>query len=162
VAKAFQAGTGQTITTHIGGKLDKGRFQPIEIKAKVRLLSDGTFRSESFGELWHAGPTAVLEAENFTIVTSSRAVNLYDRSFFYAHGQNPKQFDAVLVKSPHCQKHMYKSWCDEMILIDAPGSSSANLPYLGHQRCPRPIFPLDSHVEFHPEVKFFSRRKYHS
>lgn len=162
VAKAFQAGTGQSITTNIGGTLDKGRFQPIEIKAKVRLLSDGTFRSESFGELWHAGPTAVLEAENFTIVTSSRAVNLYDRSFFYAHGQNPKQFDAVLVKSPHCQKHMYKSWCDEMILIDAPGSSSANLPYLGHQRCPRPIFPLDSHVEFHPEVKFFSRRKYHS
>ncbi|MFM7129772.1 MAG: M81 family metallopeptidase [bacterium] len=162
VAKAFSAGMGQTITTNIGGTLDSGRFQPIEIRAKVRLLADGTFRSESFGELWHAGPTAVLESENFTIVISSRAVNLYDRSFFYAHGQNPKQFDAVVVKSPHCQKHMYKSWCDEMILIDAPGSSSANLPYLGHTRCPRPIFPLDPQVEFIPKVKFFSRKQDHS
>jgi microcystin degradation protein MlrC len=62
------------------------------------------------------------------LVVSSRAVNLYDRSFFYAHGQNPMHFDAVIVKSPHCQKHMYADWCDELILIDASGSSSANIP----------------------------------
>ena len=50
-------------------------------------FDDGRFRSESFGEEWYAGPTAVLEADNFTVVVSSRGVNLYDRSFFYAHGQ---------------------------------------------------------------------------
>ncbi|MFM8401572.1 MAG: MlrC C-terminal domain-containing protein, partial [Pirellula sp.] len=41
----------------------------------------------------HSGP--------FTIVVGSRGVNLYDRSFFYNNGQDPKQFDAVVVKSPH-------------------------------------------------------------
>jgi microcystin degradation protein MlrC len=159
-AKAFEAGVGQSITVRLGGTLDPARFNPVEVQAKVRLLADGNFQSESFGEMWVAGPTAVLEADNFTIVVSSRAVNLYDRSFFYAHGQNPKRFDAVVVKSPHCQKHMYMSWCDEMIMVDAPGSSSANLPYLGHMRCPRPIFPLDADVRFVPEVMFFSRKKY--
>jgi hypothetical protein len=94
----------------------------------VRLLADGRFRSESFGEEWLAGPTAVLEAGNFTLVVSSHAVNLYDRSFFYAHGQNPQRFDAVVVKSPHCQPHMYADWCARMVNVDAPGSSSANLP----------------------------------
>jgi len=32
-----------------------------------------------------------MEAKNFTLVVSSRAVNLYDRSFFFAHGQDPKR-----------------------------------------------------------------------
>jgi len=99
----------------------------------------------------------VLEAGNFTLVVSSHAVNLYDRSFFLSHGQDPRRFDAVVVKSPHCQPHMYADWCVRMVNVDAPGSSSANLPYLGHTRCPRPIFPLDADVPFHPTSKLFSR-----
>jgi microcystin degradation protein MlrC len=157
VKAAFAAGIGATITTEVGGTLDPERFAPLEITATVRLLSDGRFRSESFGEEWLAGPTAVLEAGNFTLVVGSRAVNLYDRSFFLAHGQDPRRFDAVVVKSPHCQPHMYADWCVRMVNIDAPGSSSANLPYLGHTRCPRPIFPLDPEVSFHPVAKLFSR-----
>jgi len=157
VKMAFAAGIGATITTKIGGTLDPQRFTPLEITAKVRLLSDGRFRSESFGEEWLAGPTAVLEAGNFTLVVSSRAVNLYDRSFFYAHGQNPVRFDAVVIKSPHCQPHMFADWCTQMVHVDAPGSSSANLPYLGHTRCARPMFPLDANVPFQPQAKLFQR-----
>jgi microcystin degradation protein MlrC len=157
VQQAFAAGIGATISTAVGGTLDPARFAPLEITAKVKLLSDGEFRSESFGELWQAGPTAVLQAGPFTLVVSSRAVNLYDRSFFLAHGQDPRTFDAVVVKSPHCQPHMYAEWCSRMILIDAPGSSSANLKYLGHTRCPRPIFPLDNNVEFTPRAELFRR-----
>ena len=157
VKAAFAAGIGATITTTVGGTLDPKRFRPLEITATVRLLSDGRFRSESFGEEWLAGPTAVLEAGNFTLVVSSHAVNLYDRSFFLSHGQDPRRFDAVVVKSPHCQPHMYADWCVRMVNIDAPGSSSANLPYLGHTRCPRPIFPLDAEITLHLKSKLFSR-----
>ena len=158
VTVAFAAGIGGRLETTIGGTRDPGRFQPLRITATVRLLSDGRFRSESFGEEWLAGPTAVLESSNFTIVVSSNAINLYDRSFYFAHGQNPQNFDSVVVKSPHCQHHMYADWCEKMINVDAPGSSSANLPYLGHTRCPRPIFPLDKNVKFLPESRVFKRQ----
>ena len=154
---AMSAGIGKTIQTRVGGSLDPLRFQPIEIEGVVRHLSDGLFRSESFGEGWDAGPSAVLECNNFTLAISSRAVSLYDRSFFYSLGQNPRSFDAVVVKSPHCQHHMYADWCEAMINVDAPGSSSANLAYLGHTRCARPIFPLDVDVPFEPIVKSFRR-----
>jgi microcystin degradation protein MlrC len=157
VKMAFAAGIGATITTTVGGTLDPKRFTPLPITATVRLLADGRFRSESFGEEWLAGPTAVLEAGDFTLVVSSHAVNLYDRSFFYAHGQNPQRFDAVVVKSPHCQHHMYADWCARMVNVDAPGSTSANLCYLGHTRCPRPMFPLDADVTFIPKPKLFQR-----
>lgn len=155
VRQAMAAGIGATISTSVGGTLDKGRFQPLAVDAKVRHLADGMFRSESFGEEWDAGPSAVLECDNFTLAVSSRAVSLYDRSFFYSLGQNPRCFDAVVVKSPHCQQHMFAAWCAAMINVDAPGSSSANLGYLGHTRCPRPIFPLDPDVVFQPTVKTF-------
>lgn len=157
VQVAMAAGIGHEISISLGGTLDPQRFTPSPIRARVKLLSDGRFRSESFGELWDAGPTAVLESDYFTFVVSSRAVSLYDRSLFYAHGQNPKFYDAVVVKSPHCQHHMYADWCTDMILVDAPGSSSANIPYLGHTRCPRPIFPLDQQVPFNPQVQIFQR-----
>lgn len=157
VQQACSAGIGGTVTVTLGGTLDRARFEPLPITATVRLLSDGRFRSESFGEVWFAGPSSVLQAENFTLAVSSRAVNLYDRSFFYSLGQSPANFDAVVIKSPHCQPHMYAQWCTAMINIDAPGSSSANLPYLGHTRCPRPIFPLDDAVTFNPVAKFFTR-----
>jgi len=158
VAAAFKAGVGGTVFTTLGGRLDPARFRPRTVQARVRLLADGRFRSESFGEEWQAGPTAVLEAGNVTWVVGSRAVSLYDRSFFLAHGQDPRRYDGVVIKSPHCQHHMYADWCARMINIDAPGSSSANLKSLGHTRCPRPIFPLDALVPFTPTATLFTRR----
>ncbi len=157
VQQAFAAGVGSTIRTSVGGTLDAGRFQPLLIEGKVRHLADGLFRSESFGDVWDSGSSAVLDCGIYTLAISSRAVSLYDRSFFYSLGQNPRSFDAVIVKSPHCQQHMFAAWCEAMIHVDAPGSSSANLAYLGHTRCPRPIFPLDHEVEFHPIAKTFQR-----
>ena len=99
----------------------------------------------------------MLEADNLTLVVGTRPVSLFDRSWFHANGQEPRHFNLVVVKSPHCQHHMYAGSCARMVNVDAPGSSSANLPYLGHTRCPRPIFPLDPDVKFTPIAKLFQR-----
>jgi microcystin degradation protein MlrC len=160
VARAFAAGVGGTVRTPVGGTLDPHRFPPLELEATVRMLSDGRIRSESFGGHWYSGPTAVLEAGGLTLVATSRAVHLYDRSLFLAHGLDPRYFDAVVIKSPHCQHHMYAAWCARMVNVDAPGATSANLRSLGHTRCPRPIFPLDAAVAFRAEARLFQRPRY--
>jgi microcystin degradation protein MlrC len=95
VAAALEAGVGGTVFTTLGGRLDPGRDRPRPVQARVRLLADGRFRSESFGEEWNAGLTAVLEAGSVTWVVGSRAVSLYDRSFFLAHGQEPRRADTT-------------------------------------------------------------------
>ena len=157
VKAAFSAGIGGIMRTTVGGKLDARRFQPLEITAHIRMLSDGRFRSESFGAEWYAGNTAVLQVGAITLIVTSRPVHLYDRSLFHAHGQDPKQFDLVVVKSPHCQPHMFADWCARVINVDAPGSTSANIKSLGHTRCRRPIFPLDGDVSFKPLAQIFRR-----
>ena len=137
--------------------MDPGRYQPLEVEARVRSLSDGRFRSESFGWQWDSGNTAVLEADNATLVVGTVPVSLFDRSWFYANGQDPRHFDMVVVKSPHCEPHMFADWCAKLINVDAPGATSANLHSLGHTICARPIFPLDEGVEFDPVADVFRR-----
>ncbi len=157
VEQAFAAGVGQTIKVSLGGSIDPQRFTPLPIVARVIMLSEGRFRSESFQQEWFSGPTAVLRFDNFTIVVTSRPVHLFDRSLFLAHGQNPRDFDLIVVKSPHCQHHMYAEWCTQLIHVDAAGSTSANLPTLGHRACRRPVFPLEPDTGFSPQAKLFSR-----
>lgn len=160
VRAACAAGVGQTVRVTVGGALDSARFAPLPITARVHMLAEGRFRNESWGSEWDGGPTAVLHSGMVTLVVTSRPVNLFDRSLFLAHGQNPRDFDAVVVKSPHCQPQFYAEWAGRMVNVDAPGATSANLRSLGHTRCRRPIFPLDEDVTFAPEIAVFQRPRY--
>ena len=119
-------------------------------------MSDGHYRGEAWGRTY-AGPTAVLQTQNATLVVTSRPVSLHDRGLFWAHGQEPRRFDAVVVKCPHCEPQMFAAWCARLINVDAPGSTSANLQSLGHTRCRRPIFPLDENVTFMPRATIYRR-----
>ena len=157
VAAAFAAGVGNAVKTTVGGALDRGRFTPLPIEGRVRMLSDGWFHSETTRELWQAGRTAVIQFRGFTLIVTSRAVSLYDRALFLAHGCDPRHFGAVVVKSPHCEPQMFKAWAARYVDVDAPGSTSANLRSLGHTRCMRPVFPQDAGVRFAPVVKVFQR-----
>lgn len=156
VSSAMRAGIGATIRVPLGGAIDP-RFDPVTMEVRVRMLSDGNFRNESDGSIWRAGNSAVLQADNFTLIVTSHAVSLYNRSLFLAHGQDPTQFDLVVVKSPHCEARFFKDWAALYINVDAPGSTSANLPSLGHVVCGRPIFPLDDPVTFQAKAQIFRR-----
>jgi microcystin degradation protein MlrC len=52
---------------------------------------------------------------------------------------------------------MFAEWCDQLLNVDAPGATSANVAGLGHRKCRRPIFPLDRDVAFEPRAVVFRR-----
>ena len=157
VEAAFRAGVGATITVPIGGTLDPARFEPLVVTGQVRMLSDGRFTNESHGTEWFAGNTALLEVGKHIVIVTSRQVSHYDRSLFLAHGQDPTRFDAVVQKSPHCQYRFFAEWATRLVGVDAPGSTSANLAYLGHMHCRRPMYPMDLDAAFEPVVEIFQR-----
>jgi microcystin degradation protein MlrC len=157
-AAAHEAGVGATIDVTLGGFHDATRFAPMPVRATVRLLSDGKARLETMRQLLDAGPTAVLTVENMTVVVLSRTVSLFDRAIYYANGLDPRDFDLIVVKSPHTEHHMYDAWAARNFNIDAPGATSANLRSLGHTICARPMFPLDEGVDFEPAARLYSRR----
>ncbi len=160
VEAAMATGIGGRIQTTIGGRSDPARFRPMQFDGFVAALGDGLYVSELDGLDCNAGPTAVLRNESVTFVATSRPVMLHDRSLFVSCGQEPEAFDAVVVKSPRCEPHLFDAWATRTVHVDAPGSTSANLRSLGHSRCPRPIFPLDDVVPFEPVVELSSRPRY--
>jgi microcystin degradation protein MlrC len=158
VQAAMKAGIGATISVTLGGNLDPARFTPLPVEARVKILSDGKIRYEShgFGPA-NAGPTAVLEVGRHVVVVTSRPVSHFDRALFLDHGQNPKDFDLVVQKSPHCPHYCFRDWAAQLIGVDVTGSTSANLPSLGHTICRRPMYPMELDTIFEPEVQLFSR-----
>ena len=157
VVTAVAGGVGAEVRVALGGALDPGRFEPVEVEARVRMLGDGRYASEYSGIMTDGGPTAVLQSGNITLVVTSRSVNLMDRSLFLAYGQDPRQFDLVVVKSPHTRYDFFEAWAACLLNVDAPGSTSANLRSLGHVKCDRPIFPLDEGVRFVPHATIHRR-----
>ena len=156
VEKAFAVGVGNVDRFSLGGTVD-GRYIPLDLEASVKMLATGPYHFESWGSMEDGGNTAVLEAGRITIIATTKPVNLFDRSLFLAHGCDPRQFDLVVVKSPHCQEHFFKSWAAAYFNVNAPGSTSADLKSLGHRICRRPMFPLDEGVEFKPVVQLFPK-----
>ena len=154
VALAHEAGVGARRRFRLGGSLDP-RFVPIELDAEVALLGDGRYTLETWGTREEAGRTAVLRAGRLILVLTTRPVALFDRSLFLAHGQDPRAFDAIVVKSPHCQPQFFDAWAACNINVDAPGSTSANLLNLGHRACRRPTWPLDPEVTFRADPELF-------
>ena len=159
VQAAIRAGVGAVARTTVGGALDPARFTPLPVEARVRMVSDGEMVNESDGATWPAGLSAVLQVDNFTIIATTRPVSLYDRSLFLFHGQDPRSFDAVVVKSPHCQPHMFSEWAARVVNVDACGSTSANLRSLGHTQCARPMFPLDEIGEYRARAEMYRREQ---
>jgi microcystin degradation protein MlrC len=156
-AAAHQAGVGAAIEVTLGGCHDPARFPPMSVRAQVRLLSDGHARSETMRAALDAGRTAVLTYDNVTVVVMSRSVSLFDRAMYYAVGLNPRDFDLIVVKSPHTEHHMYDEWVEKNFNIDAPGATSANIRMLGHTICARPMYPLDEDAVFTPAAQMYSR-----
>jgi microcystin degradation protein MlrC len=156
-AAAHAAGVGATVNVTLGGAIDPARYAPMPIEARVALLSDGNARLETMGTPLEAGPTAVLRFGNFTVVVLSRSVSLFDRALYYANGCNPRDFDLIVMKSPHAEFHMYDAWVEKNFNIDAPGATSAYLPGLGHTICARPMYPLDPDAAFNPKAVIYRR-----
>lgn len=154
VQACISAGLSATITTKVGGTLDP-RFQPVTVTGQIISLSDGHLRSESHGEAWYAGPTAVLKCGPITLVITTRPVSLYDRTLFLANQQDPANFDMTVVKSPLCQPQFFNDGADLVLNIDAPGSTSANLLSLGHTQATRPLYPLDKDFSYTPAPRIF-------
>ncbi len=154
-AAAHHAGVGATVDVSLGGAIDRQRFTPMPVKATVRLLSDGRARLETMKIALDAGPTAVLQWDNVTVVVFSRTLSLFDRAMYFANGLDPQDFDLIVVKSPHTEHPMYEAWADCNFNIDVAGATSANLPSLGHTICARPIYPLDADVVFEPQARIY-------
>ena len=145
VARAVEAGVGSSLDVTLGGSIDTERFTPLLAKVYVQSLSDGVYGSGPVPG--RAGRTAKFRLQQHTVVVSERAAQTITSDFFLSQGEDPRDYDFVIAKSPNGFRTHYEPLASQILHADVPGSTSANLKTLPYKRCPRPIFPLDEGVE---------------
>lgn len=60
------------------------------------------------------------------------------------------------MKSPICQPQFFEDGASQILHVDAPGATSANVRSLGHKQAARPLYPLDTDFEYTPQPRIFN------
>ena len=75
---------------------------------------------------------------------------------FLGLGHDPRNYDAVVIKTPHAQPEMFDVWAYTNIGCDAPGATTADVSALGHTiaRTPKQrLYPMDTDISYRPQVE---------
>ena len=157
VAKAHEVGVGETFTMGVGGALDS-RFAALKLDWTVQSIANNSnLKMETWKFRLNPGPTAVLVSGNLTVVAMTKSLMMVDRTVFFDNGCDPKNYHSTIIKTPHAEPEFFDNWVEAKFNVDAIGSTSANLPTLGHTVCERPMYPMEPDTEFTPKTEVFSR-----
>jgi microcystin degradation protein MlrC len=151
VASCLEAGVGGELTLSLGGKRDEQHGRPLEIRGRVRLISDGVYRNS--GKLWtgsegRLGRCAVLVAGGIEIVISERPNSGADPAVLTSNGIDPATKSVIVIKSQIFGPTSYGHIVSGHIVVDGEGWATSDFTRLSYARLRRPIFPLDDDVTF--------------
>ena len=141
VEAAIAAGVGNRITTTIGGRSDPARFTPMPFDGFVARARGRAVRERIGRPRVPRGPDRGPQ-ERVPHVRRDEPAGDAPRPIAVPRlWPGPDPFDAVVVKSPRCEPHLFDAWAARTVHIDAPGSTSANLRSLGHSSLPAADLP---------------------
>ncbi|HMJ07357.1 MAG TPA: MlrC C-terminal domain-containing protein, partial [Pyrinomonadaceae bacterium] len=146
VDRAIQFGVGQIADFLVGGKTDKFHGEPVAVKARVKLVSDGVFQNRGHmrdGIVEDMGRTAVVESRGLKIVLTERKMPPWNIEQLRSVGITPEHEKIIVLKSAVAFRAAYESIAGEIIEVNTPGLSTIDLEQFTFKNIRRPIFPFD-------------------
>lgn len=155
VAACVSAGVGSTITLAVGGKTDQLHGKPVEVTGKVRLISDGAFEdsrpTHGGWRYFNGGTTVVLETtEDQTLVLTSRRIGNTSIQQMYSLGIRPEDMQVVVAKGVVSPRPAYQPIAAQIILVNTPGVTTADLSFFTYHRRRRPLYPFETDARYNP------------
>lgn len=151
VQAAISAGPGNPFHQSVGGGTDQLHGKPLQIRGQVQSLHDGKFQEVQVrhGGMrdFDQGPTAVVETESgLTVMLTSRRMVPFSLEQLRSCGLDPRSFRILVAKGVHAPVAAYAEVCDQMIRVNTPGSTCADMTQLDFRRRRRPLFPFESEM----------------
>jgi microcystin degradation protein MlrC len=155
VERCVRAGVGNELTLNVGGKSDDKHGQPVCIRGRVKTLSDGKFvddKPRHGGQrFYNQGTTAVVETqERHTIVLTTHRMPPFSLEQILSLGIAPENKRVIVAKGVIAPRAAYKSIAKEIITVDTPGSTSANLMHFEYRHRRHPLYPFEAHATYLP------------
>jgi microcystin degradation protein MlrC len=144
VAKAIEAGVGNTVTMKIGGKTEPWVGDPLEVTGLVRTISDGTFKAK--GPMpydFNMGRAVVLNVKGIDVILTEVSIQATDLGVYHSLGLDPTDYKILLVKSCVHYRAAHDPIAKKTIELDLPGWHGTRLAAFPWKKLRRPVFPLD-------------------
>jgi microcystin degradation protein MlrC len=151
VRACIVAGPGSDIRLTFGAMTDRLHGEPIEADAYIRLVSDGRHVNDGpmmAGVAVELGPTAVIVIDGIEVLLTSRAESPIDLNVFRAHGVDPTTKSVIALKGKGHFRAAFEPIASQVILVEGPGITGADLSRLPFQHLTHPIWPLDPEAEW--------------
>ena len=132
----------------LGGHVDRLHGEPVECRARVVRLADGRFTEPEprHGGIrdFDQGPTAVIETDDgITVMLTSRRMVPFSLNQLRFCGLEPGDFDVLVAKGVNAPLAAYDAVCSEILRVDTPGSTRADMTQLCFEKRRRPLFPFE-------------------
>ncbi len=153
VEHCIELGLNATLSLEVGGKTDKLHGHPLHVEGRVTTISDGRFVDEQprhgGRRLYDQGPTAVLETfKRNTIVLTTHRMPPFSLEQILSLGIKPEAKRIIIVKGVIAPRAAYEVVAKEIITVDTPGATSANLSSFTYYNRRRPLFPFESETTY--------------
>ncbi|MBK9168668.1 MAG: M81 family metallopeptidase [Bryobacterales bacterium] len=150
---AFRAGVGGAFDMPVGGKTDTMHGQPVRIRGRVKVLTDGRFVEPEVRHggirYWDMGPTAVIEAEGSTPDLGSYLILTKKRIIPFSLGQltsggiDPKRQKILVAKGTVAPRAAYEPVSAQIIVVDSGGVTAVNPARFTFRRVREGLFGME-------------------
>ncbi len=152
VAACQKAGVGGKVSFAVGGKVDDMHGTPFPVTGTVTALSDGDYEetgpTHGGYRFFSDGPSAAMRTDDgHTLVLISLPGGTRSLQQFRSLGIEPREAKILIAKGVHSPRPQVEPIAKEMIWVNTPGRTSADLSTFTYRHRRRPIYPLDPMAE---------------
>ena len=136
VAAAYRAGIGGAFDMPVGGKTDNLHGKPVQIRGRVKTLTDGKFVElevrHGGGRYWDMGNSAVIEVEgstrdlqNLLLLTPKRVIP-FSLNQLISCGIYPERQRILVAKGTVAPRAAYEPVAAKIVEVDSGGVTAVN------------------------------------
>jgi microcystin degradation protein MlrC len=153
VQACLAAGPGAEVSLAVGGRSGPLHGEPVAIRGRVRVLSDGRFvETQVRHGGWGAcdqGITAQIETEQgHAIVLTSRRMAPMSLEQVLSLGIKPERYRVIVVKGVVAPRAAYQPIAARIVLTDTPGVTADNPRHFTYHHRRVPMFPLEPEADY--------------
>jgi microcystin degradation protein MlrC len=147
------AGVGARVKLRVGGKTDTLHGSPVHVTGVVEHVDDGRFEDTGVTHggfrFFNAGPRALLHTDDdHFVLLNSRPMGNTSRAELTSVGLDPLKLKIIVAKGVHSPRGAFEPIASELIQLNTPGCTSADLSTLHYSLRRRPMFPFEHDVSF--------------
>ena len=147
------AGIGATVTLDVGGKTDDRHGAPVRIRGVVEVLTDGQWEDpgDTHGgfRYFDTGRTALVRTDDdHAVLLNTLPQGNVSLQQLVSVGIDPRAQPIIVAKGVHSPRAAFEPIAAEMLWLNTPGCTTADLDGLRYSRRRRPMFPFEREAQY--------------